>query len=218
MKRLLVVCCLAAVLAGCGGSSEESDAEKVASVIRTYSSAMAEKDPEGVCATLTSAAIAREVSRFADDYAQAGEGLLNCPRLYRFAFGLFGRDQIAEAEAIVLAFDASYVDLRGKRTAVVEVGDDIVILKKTGDDWLIDKPSPDKANVAAIEEESRQNLEEVYGDRIYAVHCPEDLTIKVKDLFECVVESPGGNGFVLYYFTDREGHLSLVQYESGIDY
>jgi len=178
---------------------------------------MADKDPQGVCATLTGHAIQREITRLADDFAEAGEGLLDCRKLYQFAFGLFGSDQIIEAEEAAEVIDASLVEMRGEKTAVLTVENVPVILKKTGDEWLIDRPSLDPANVSAIESESRDNLEEVYGDTIYAVRCPADLKVRVRQIFTCEVESFGGEGFVIYQFTDNEGHLSLVQYESGTE-
>ncbi len=145
-SRLALVCAAllaALLLASCGGSDGESDQEKAAAVARDYATAVAEKDAEGVCATLTSEAIQREATRFADAYAESGEGLPTCVKLYEFAFGLFGADKAAEAAAAAEEIDASDIELQGDTTAVLAVRGDVIVLKKSNGEWLINQPSRD---------------------------------------------------------------------------
>lgn len=138
VRHLLPAALAAALLAGCGGGSEPSDADQVRDTITAYLDAQTSGDGTAACALLRPAGR----RQLAGLVAKAAEGLITQPScedavgLVRTAAGPDLLRQLADAQV-------EDVQVTGSRaTAVVaggsEIGRRTVTLVRVGGEWRID--------------------------------------------------------------------------------
>ena len=152
-KRMILAALTAAVLAGCGGGSDEDQVREVAS---DFTAAFADSDAKRACELMTSEAKQQIVK------AAAALGGGECEKTMSAATGLLDesqKDALRDAEITKVTISGDRAEVT-QSADVGDSGDGPMQLAKRGDRWLVDadegagaqQPSKDWSEIEAEEE------------------------------------------------------------------
>ena len=218
--------CSAALLAGCGDSSDQDEA---LSAVGTYQEAFASKDGAAVCASLTRRtrnAVVSQLEALGPSGLRDLAALTNGPRedcgtLMDTLFGIVPAGDFERARKAHAHLSSDDISISGSTATVALSPGDSLTLVKTGDRWLVTgsnfgaiEPMPAEAVIdpEKVERNLDKELTRQLGRAVDSVACPSGQPVRPGKTFTCEVEyADGGTSIATLKILNRSPDLSLIK-------